>query len=82
MQPTGGTRWLVPLLSLWIAAVACAQNQPTPQENTASTRAPLVATNAAEKLFLELGSVGLDPARVFHARNVSLDRPGFFDHLG
>lgn len=76
MQLTGRTRWLVQILSLVIAAVACAQNQPAPQENTAA-RAPLVATNAAEKLFLELGSVGLDPSRVFHARNVSLDRPGF-----
>jgi hypothetical protein len=35
------------------------------------------ATNAAESLFLKLSNVGLDSARVYRARNVSFDRPGF-----
>jgi hypothetical protein len=33
--------------------------------------------SSAEDLFLQLGKVGLDPARVYHARDVSLDRAAF-----
>jgi hypothetical protein len=33
--------------------------------------------NSAEALFLQLGSVGLDPSRVFRVRDVSLDRAAF-----
>lgn len=35
------------------------------------------ASGAAEKLFLALGSVGLDRSRVFRAREVSIDRGSF-----
>ena len=31
----------------------------------------------AEALYSRLGSVGLDPARVYHVRDAELDRPGF-----
>jgi len=35
---------------------------------------PKLEAPSAEALFLELGNVGLDPARIYHARGVSLDR--------
>lgn len=86
MTRVGEVRWLAPgwLLAAFAAIVSSlgqsqsfAQNQPQASANAASSRSPLVATNAAESLFLKLGSVGLDPSRVYRARNLSLDRPGF-----
>ncbi len=32
----------------------------------------------AEALYMRLGGVGLDPARVYHLRDAHLDRPGFY----
>jgi hypothetical protein len=40
--------------------------------------APPDAVRPAEQLFLRLGSVGLDPARVYHIRDAHIDRPGFY----
>src|SRR6516164_9818982 len=50
------------------------QNQPAVRVlgETAKLQAP-----SAEALFLELGNVGLNAARVYRAREVSLDRVGF-----
>lgn len=39
--------------------------------------APPLHVRSAEDLFLQLGSVGLDPSRVYRARDVSLDRAAF-----
>ncbi|HTZ96440.1 MAG TPA: M1 family aminopeptidase [Terriglobales bacterium] len=63
--------WWIGLGCALVASVALGQNHPK------LSQAPLVATNAAESLFLKLGSVGLDPSRVYLARNLSFDRPGF-----
>lgn len=62
--------WWMRLGCVLIVSVA-AFSQPKPSQT------PSVATNAAESLFLKLGSVGLDPSRVYLARNLSFDRPGF-----
>lgn len=39
--------------------------------------APTTVSHPAEDLFLHLGRVGLDAARVYHVRDANLDRPGF-----
>lgn len=60
------------LLCLLVLVATCATGQnPAVPGNTA------VPANPAEKLFLALGRVSLDPSRVFHARDVSIDRAGF-----
>jgi Peptidase family M1 domain len=41
-------------------------------------QSPASAAHPAEDLFLRLGSVGLDPARVYHVRDAHIDRPGFY----
>src|SRR5579862_8529075 len=60
-------------LFLW-AMLSLGQDQPS---SPTSIPHPAVATNAAEKLFFDIGSVGLDASRVYSARNLSFDRPGF-----
>lgn len=65
------------LLLLGCVIISLGQNQPQAPGNATPSTGPLVATNAAESLFLKLSSVGLDSSRVYRARNVSLDRPGF-----
>ncbi|HST11436.1 MAG TPA: hypothetical protein VLL05_13750, partial [Terriglobales bacterium] len=40
-----------------------------------ATPADVPAAKPAEQLYLQLRSVGLDPARTFHIRGVSVDRP-------
>jgi hypothetical protein len=69
-------RWLVGLLLL-NSVFVFSQTQPPAAPNPNPSSSPLVATNAAEQLFLDLGSVGLDESRVYSARNLSFDRPGF-----
>jgi hypothetical protein len=78
MKRMGNGRWLA-MCSLLLASLAIGfgQNQAKPSAEGAAAGTPLVATNAAEKLFLQLGSVGLDRSRVYRARNLSFDRPGF-----
>jgi Peptidase family M1 domain len=49
-------------------------SSPPPQATTAPSKAQ---PSPAEALFLQLGSVGLDPARVYRARDISLDRAAF-----
>ncbi len=56
---------------------ACGQLAVTPDlahPVPAAKAAPDAAGKPAEALYLELRSVGLDPARTFHIRNASIDR--------
>src|ERR1700751_4748811 len=57
----------------WVAARAEAQ-PPAPVSEPIKVQAP-DPNKPAEKLYLQLQSVGLDPARTFHIRGVSIDRP-------
>ena len=56
-------------LSMVQASIAEAQTVAQQPEN---------ASHPAEKLFLRLGSVGLDAARVYHVRDAHIDRPGLY----
>ena len=62
---TGYIRVLLVLWWLATCGVTCAQQSPpvSPANNTAAT------------LYQQLGSVGLDPARVFHIRGASIEHP-------
>ena len=71
---TGQWKWLA---WLWLAAASCgvhAQSSP-PTEAHTSSQSQTAVLNPAEKLYLELRSVGLDATRTFHIRGVSIDRP-------
>ncbi len=58
-----------------LAGVSNAHAQsPAPVSSSAPAQ-PAPATRPAEELYLQLRSVGLDPARTFHIRGVSIDRP-------
>lgn len=70
MKGVGKIHWpALALLLLAAAILTFGQNQPRIPANAGAS--------SAESLFLELGNVGLDPSRVYRARNLSLDRPGF-----
>ena len=60
---------------LYTIPCSAAGAQPLPQIS-AHVRQP------AEDLFLRLGGVGLDPARVYHVRDGHIDRPGLYLTLG
>ena len=47
-------------------------------EAATASKMPESASLPAEQLFLRLGSVGLDAARVYHVRDVHVDRPGLY----
>jgi hypothetical protein len=58
-----------------MVAIPCASAQFTaPAPVPASSQLSTIA-KPAEELYLQLRSVGLDPARTFHIRGVSIDRP-------
>ena len=65
------TKVLLKTVGWWIAAgfwlAVCAA--------AAQARAEAPADRPAEALYLQLGQVGLDPARVYQVRGASLDRP-------
>lgn len=70
---TSQVRWFA---LLWLVAAsfgALAQSSPPTEAHTAAPQLP--AINPAEKLYLQLQRVGLDPARTFRIRGVSIDRP-------
>jgi Peptidase family M1 domain len=58
-----------------LAGVSNANAQSAAPASASSSPQPARATGPAEELYLQLQSVGLDPARTFHIRGVSLDRP-------
>jgi len=61
----------IPLvIAIGVAVLPCARAD-TAQSPSTQTHAP----GAAESVYLQLSSVGLDPARVFRVRDGSLDRP-------
>jgi Peptidase family M1 domain len=61
---------LVRLWALLLVSTAWpAQAPPTPQPATGFSRMP------AEALYLQLGSIGLDPAKTYKVRGASIDRP-------
>jgi hypothetical protein len=69
--------WL--LLASTLATLSWGQDAAKPVEpagRVSGGPAPL-HLNAAESLYLQLGSVGLDRARVFRLRDVSIDREAF-----
>lgn len=71
-------RWpMIVLLLLGETVSSLGQNPPPPTENAIPTPATPIANNAAESLFLQLNKVGLDASRVYRAREISFDRPGF-----
>jgi len=47
-------------------------------EAPTASEMPENASQPAEQLFLRLGSVGLDAARVYHVRDAHVDRPGLY----
>jgi len=71
---------LLCLLTVTVGQIALAQGSTNPQSNP-SIRIlgpmPPLHDDPAKALFLQLESVGLDPARVYHIRDVSLDRAAF-----
>ena len=78
MRRMGKTRWLsLTLLLLSEAVFSLGQNPPPAPLNAAPAPAMPVATNTAESVFLRLSKVGLDGSRVYRAREISFDRPGF-----
>lgn len=71
----GAGKWVLGLCIL--ASLCClAQNLDTLPRATVAAANP-GQPSSAETLFLQLGRVGLDPAHVYHARDVSIDRAGF-----
>lgn len=63
------------------ASTSVAQNvAPPPVVATHPPVQPVAQPTAhpAEDLFLRLGKVGLDPARVYHVRDAHIDRPGLY----
>ena len=68
------TRILIGLL-VWLALLLQGRLVAA-QEPTGGT--PIAEQRPAEDLFLRLGSVGLDAARVFHIRDAHIDRSGFY----
>jgi hypothetical protein len=77
-QVTGkaNAKWLLAVVLL-TAAGRCAYGQSL-ESASGSPRpqlSPALATKPAEALYLELQSVDLDPARTYHIRGASLDRP-------
>lgn len=77
----GGWRplaWLVLVLSAGIPAWG--QDAPKPAPDPAIRvlgRTPPLHLNSAESLYLQLRNVGLDQSRVYHVRDVSIDRAAF-----
>jgi hypothetical protein len=66
-------RWTV----LFFASIGAANGQPASSSAMLNVTAQARETGSpkpAEALYLELRSVGLDPARTFHIRNASIDR--------
>ncbi|HYL94365.1 MAG TPA: M1 family aminopeptidase [Terriglobales bacterium] len=57
-------------LLLLVGITTCAQAALATQESP-----PTVRPSTGATLYQELGSVGLDPARVFHIRNASIEHP-------
>jgi len=72
-----GLRLLAPfLLVATVATPRIGQDPVTPPGGpNIAQKAEAVKLKAAENLYRQLGGVGLDPSRVYHARGVSLDRP-------
>jgi hypothetical protein len=72
-------------LTLWLLLVAVSlagfgQENPTQPDSfpiRVLGKTPPLRINSAEALFLQLGSVGLDPSRIYRVRDVSLDRAAF-----
>lgn len=68
------------LLAICAPLAALGQQSPVPPGTSSIQvidRTPPSKADPAEALFLQLGSVGLDPARVFRVRDVTLDRAAF-----
>lgn len=68
------------LLSATCGRAALGQESANPQSSPSIRTAgptPPLRVDPAKALFLQLESVGLDPARVYHIRDVSLDRAAF-----
>lgn len=69
MTEVTATRRLVwPVALCLLAAISC---------GVFGEQDPAQRHNSAESLFLQLGNVGLDPARVYRVRDVTLDRAAF-----
>ena len=67
------------MLKSWMAMACFAAFAATSsQDSRAQSAAPAQPRHSAEELFLRLGSVGLDAARVYHVRDAHIDRPGFY----
>lgn len=78
MRRMGKIRWLMLSLVLVGEAVSSlGQASSPPAANGVLTPAMPAGTNGAESLFLQLSKVGLDSSRVYRAREISFDRPGF-----
>jgi hypothetical protein len=75
--------WLPPAgLLLVLSAVMLVWGQDAPQTTPDPAvkvlgRTPQLHLNSAESLYLQLRNVGLDQSRVYHVREVSLDRAAF-----
>lgn len=68
------------LLVLTAGTLIWSQDAPTPATEPAIRvlgRTPPLHLNSAESLYLQLRNVGLDQSRVYHVRDVSLDRAAF-----
>jgi hypothetical protein len=61
-------------LALFLASLIVLGNEAVGNDATANP-AENIANGPAKSLYLKLNDVGLDPARVFRAREISLDRP-------
>jgi hypothetical protein len=66
-----GTRGLRVAAAIWLAVCGFG---PGAARAAGETRAEKSAEKPAEELYLKLGSVGLDPTRVYRVRGASLDR--------
>ena len=77
MRRMGKMRWLTLSLLLVEGVVSFGQNAQQPLSVSVSNPATPPGTTAAESLFLNLSKVGLDSSRVYRAREISFDRPGF-----
>ncbi len=68
------------LLGSTAGMLAWSQDTPKPSPESAVRvlgRTPPLHVNAGENLYLQLRSVGLDQSRVYHVRDVSIDRAAF-----
>jgi len=75
--PAKSLAWFAVTVALVLLAAPLRAHSPAPPSSTRAAGVPAPPEPSAEALYLQLGSVGLDNARVYNIREVTLDRAAF-----